>query len=172
MESPESGSRLGANVDRLLMAFAQSIHAKLRALRTLDLTPKQKARLLEAISDDIKKCTNFLVPEASRAALDRASSLGVQLSGQTWHDQHKFDPGRTIFHFEHMVPVSAIREACLKETSDQAIQAILKNRLRVVWILKDEDKELTRLGYRSNRLDPASSYLEAGIELVEPRVDL
>jgi hypothetical protein len=32
--------------------------------------------------------------------------------------------------------------------------------------LKDEDKRLTELGYRSNREDPVKAYWEAGIEIV------
>jgi hypothetical protein len=44
-----------ATFDQLLEPFAKSIHAKCTALNKLELREVQKARLLEAVSDDIKK---------------------------------------------------------------------------------------------------------------------
>jgi hypothetical protein len=35
----------------------------------------------------------------------------------------------------------------------------------VAWILKAEDRRLTSLGYRSERVDPDAAYREAGITL-------
>jgi len=51
--------------------------------------------------------------------------------------------------------------------SEEAILDVLKTRLRIAWILKTEDEELTRLGYRSMRADPEAAYREAKIELVK-----
>ena len=72
----------------------------------------------ESISDDIKKCSNFVPRSVSKGAQERAISLPgagpeVDLAAQSWHEQHAIDPDREIFHFEHMTPVSAVREACL-----------------------------------------------------------
>ena len=156
-----------ATIQELLLPFAQAIHAKAKAVRELvDLTSSQRARLLEAISDDIKKCTNFITPRASRAALCEAARLKVDLCSKNWHDQPRFDPGRKLFHFEHVLPVSVIRQECLAECSESAILEILQSRVRGAWVLKTEDSELTRLGYRSKRGDPESAYREAKIELV------
>ncbi len=121
---------------------------------------------LESISDDIKKCTNFILPEVSRAAFERARNLGVNLTDKCWHDQHKFDKGREIFHFEHVNPIVIIREACIGAPSPSAILEILLTRLRIAWILKEEDFKLTKLGYRSNRQDAEAAYREANIDLI------
>ena len=45
------------------------------------------------------------------------------------------------------------------------IEEILNTRIKVVWILKEEDKKLTELGFKNNRNDPRSAYLSAGIEM-------
>jgi hypothetical protein len=154
-----------APLTELLRPFARSISAKAKALKELTLTSTQQARLLESISDDIKKCSNFVAPEVSKAALEKADSIGIDLYCQNWHDQGRFDPGRVVFQWEHVVPVSAVREVCRKNPVEAAVTEALK-RIRVAWILKSEDVKLTRLGYRSNRPDPDAAYIHAGIELV------
>jgi hypothetical protein len=82
----------------------------------------------------------------------------------------RFDRGRAIFHFEHMVPVKAIRSACLNCKSVDEVLGVL-GRARVVWILKSENDELDRLGLRSDRSDPVAAYDQAGIVVVESPVD-
>ena len=155
-----------ADRETLLRPFASSIHAKASALRQLELATRERARVLESISDDIKKCTNFVRADVSERALDRARPLDVDLRTATWHDQPRFDPGRRVFHLEHIVPVSTIRHACLEAPSDSAVLEILATSLRVAWILKEEDSVLTHLGYRSRRQDPEAAYREAKISLV------
>lgn len=158
---------MATSLTRLLTPFAKSIHAKCEAHNdvSLELTVSQRARHRESISDDIKKCSNFVVPEVSEAAL--AVAIDVDLYAKNWHDQHFFDPGRENFHFEHVVPVSAIRERCLEAASDQDVLRVLEQEIRVAWILKAEDAELTRLGFRSKRECPDEAYLRAKIRLVK-----
>ncbi|OAI40709.1 hypothetical protein AYO40_04445 [Planctomycetaceae bacterium SCGC AG-212-D15] len=93
--------------------------------------------------------------------------MGVDLQTMTWHTQPKYDPGRAIFQWEHVNPVSSILEGCKQVTSEEAILHILKTRLRLAWILKRENEELTRLGYRSKRVDPEGAYRDAKIELLK-----
>jgi hypothetical protein len=155
-----------AKTNNIFKPFACSIRAKARALRENELTRSQRARLLESISDDIKKCTNFIAPEVSRAALKEATNIGIDLCLKSWHDQPRFDRGRKNFHLEHYIPVSDIRQECLDAKTELKILKTLKNRLRVVWILKSEDAKLTQLGFRSKRRDPKIAYRNAGIELV------
>ena len=158
-----------ATIDELLAPFARSIYVKAETLKSVPMTSSQRARLLESMSDNIKKCTNFVEPEVSQAALNEAELLQVDLPTQNWHDQPLFDAGRGIFHFEHIVPVSAIRGECYEQDSESGTFEILRRRLRVAWILKSEDAELTRLGFRSNRLDPDAAYRKAGISLVSTK---
>lgn len=155
----------------LLRPFALSIHAKVAAIRALELTADQRARVRESISDDIKKCTNFVSPRVSVAAMKAAArrKKKIDLWSRNWHNQGTFDRGRRVFHLEHFVPVSAIREACLGERSETGILELLRTRLQIVWILKAENAKLTKLGYRSRRPDPEAAYRAAGIEFAAPR---
>ncbi|HVT90299.1 MAG TPA: hypothetical protein VHD56_15715 [Tepidisphaeraceae bacterium] len=148
-------------------AFAASICVKFSAFERLSPgDTKARCRLLESISDDIKKCSNLTRPRISQKALDKCKALGIEnLQDKDWHDQPKFDPGRKIFRWEHFNPVSAIREKCHAK-SEQEIFEILKKGILVVWILKEEDKELTRQGRRIDRPDPEAAYRDAKIVIV------
>lgn len=152
--------------EAVLAAFAESIYAKAQVLRRTTLHPSHRARVREAISDDLKKVSNLLTPEVSRKALAEAERLGVDLFEKNWHDQPGFDGGRETFHLEHVRPVSALRERCLTAGSGTDVLDVLKTGLRVAWILKVEDDELTRRGYRSKRDDPDAAYRECEIELL------
>jgi len=58
-----------------------------------------------------------------------------------------------------------------KDFSREDIRKIV-NKHRVAWILKDEDRELTKLGYKSYRENPAEAYKQAGIKLNMPQEEL
>ncbi|WP_323751453.1 hypothetical protein [Marinobacter sp.] len=151
----------------LLLPFSQSIFAKAEALKKheVGLRPDHIARFRESISEDIKKCSNFVVPEVSDEAHHEATKRGLNLFEKNWHDQPAFDPGRKIFHLEHVQPVSAIRAMCLECDTEKEVHYTLQSHLRVAWILKKEDAELSRLGYRSKRKDPDAAYAHANIRL-------
>lgn len=152
----------------VLQAFASAILIKSRAVHALTKASSHRRRLLESISDDIKKLSNLRPHEVSVAAATEAEVLGIDLREQTWHDQSRFDAEREVFHVEHMVPVSALRELCLRCDDEEQVLSVLTTRLRVVWILKSEDAELTRLGFRHRRSDPEDAYRQAGIVIREP----
>lgn len=158
--------------DQLLRIFARSILSKVTALTNLDLTRNQRARLRKSITEDIRNCGGIIypevtAPEVSKAAQTEAERLGVTIHTKSWRDQNAFDRGRKIFHLEHVIPISSVQKDCEEAKSEEAILKILKTRLRIAWILKREDRELTRLGYRSKRLDPEGAYLAAKIELLK-----
>jgi hypothetical protein len=152
---------------QLLKPFAQAIRAKAIALRTLELTPQQRARLKESIGDDIRKATDLLTPAVSKAAHGRASRLGIDLCTQGWHGQPKFDAGRKVFHFEHCVTVAELRRLCMEQRSVRDVLRVLSTKPRTVWVLKEEDRRLTAQGHKSNRPDPLAAYRKAGIALLE-----
>jgi hypothetical protein len=161
-----------AVVNQLLELFARSIFAKVSALRSLELTQNQRKRLRSSITTEIRTCAGLLypevlAPEVSEAALREAETLGVNLCAHTWHSQSSFDSGRKMFHWEHVDPISCIQQACAVSACEEAVLEILKSRLRIAWILKREDRELTRLGFRSNRPDPDGAYRAAKIVLVK-----
>jgi hypothetical protein len=164
-----------AVIDQLLRLFARSIFAKAGALKALDLTLNQRRRLRWSITVEIRACggllyPEILTPEVSKAALEEAARMGVRICAHTWNSQSSFDAGRKVFHWEHVNPISCIQKACLEAGSEAAIQEILKTRLRIAWILKREDRELTRLGFRSKRQDPEGAYRAAKIVLVRPDI--
>ncbi len=148
------------------MVFAESIWVKSRAAREVDLGVRERRRLLESISEDIKKWTDLLPPAISVAAQVEAERRAIDLRVMGWHDQYRFDPGRQMFQWEHVLPVGHIRESCLVAGSATDVAHILGT-ARVAWILKEEDRRLTGLGYRSIRPDPETAYSEAGIELLQ-----
>lgn len=149
----------------IFIAFSHAIHAKAQVLRRPDLSVTARSRLREAISDDLKKVSNFLTPEISEAAMEEAEELGVDLYTKTWHDQPSFDAGREIFHLEHVRPVSFLRDECCKAETAEDVRRVLTTQLRVAWILKDEDRRLSAAGFRSRRPDPDGAYRGVGITL-------
>lgn len=152
----------------ILEGFANAIWAKVELLQSGILQERERRRVMESISDDIKKCTDLTPPRVSLAAREEARRREVDLDGMGWHDQPRFDPGRAIFHREHVIPVKTIRARCLDAESARPIVDALKS-AEVAWILKSEDRRLTQLGLRSNRPDPADAYRKAGIILEELR---
>ena len=161
-----------AVVDQLLQMFAGSIHAKVRALKSLDLTRNQRKRLQASITAEIRAgggllYPEVLAPEVSEAALQEAERRGVNICAQTWHSQLSFDAGREVFHWEHVDPISCIQKACKRAECEEDVLEVLRSRLRIAWILKREDRELTRLGFRSKRPDPEGAYRAAKIVLIK-----
>jgi hypothetical protein len=148
-----------AVVDELLQLFARSIFAKAAALRSLDPKPNHRRRLRSTITAEIRACGGLLYPEVlkpevSEAAFREAELIPVDLRAQTWHSQSRFDRGRRVFHREHVDPISCIQEACEGAESEQAVLEFLRTRLRIAWILKREDRELTRLGFQATARIP------------------
>jgi hypothetical protein len=164
-------SPAGISFDVIARGFADSVVAK-RRLLDLALTPAQRSAVLASVSEDIRKLCDvgmptLIVPLVSAAARVRADTIGVDLCRQSWHAQPRFDRGRSVFHAEHITPVRALREMCLSAPSAEALTRSLSQAIRIAWILKEEDRRLTELGYRATRPDPDAAYRDAGIELVE-----
>jgi hypothetical protein len=163
--APRSGLGYSDVIRRkLLSAFAQAIWAKAQAMRELGAVTLARRRLLESLSYDIRKYSDLVPPVVSLAAQAEAARLGVDLRQMGWHDQHRFDPGRRIFHWEHVHTVSSISSLCLEASSATQIEEHLE-KVRVAWILKAEDLRLTALGFRSSRPDADAAYRAAGIVL-------
>jgi hypothetical protein len=153
--------------DQLRHAFAVAMFAKVEAIRSLDLTKRQRARLRESIASDVRKACDILATvQVSEAANQEALSLGLRLQDKDWHHQPKFDPDRARFHLEHVQTVSAVCEAVCEQPSMEGVLEVLKQNLRVAWILKAEDQRLTALGFRHKRPDPDAAYWAAGIHLL------
>lgn len=161
-------------METLFPIFAESISCKVSGLRQLgpNVSAGQKSRLLESISDDIRKCTDLIPVHVSQAAKSKAEKLKphIDLFRETWHSQPRFDKGRKIFQYEHVVPVSSVRDSCLQAQDTGDVLKILTTRLKVAWILKTENARLAKLGYAVRRPDPEAAYHQAGIDLIPPTI--
>lgn len=171
--SPTKGQRVTEPLafDDVAVPFAAGFLAKRVLLGESRLDRRQMARVSESLSDDLKKLCDVVTPEikrplVSRGARDAARKIDVDLCRQVWHGQLRFDPERSTFHLEHVVPIKQLRQLCLDARSARDIVTQLERHVRVAWILKSENRELTRLGYSHNRPDPDAAYREAGIELL------
>lgn len=159
----------------LVEPFAAGLLHKCRALHELGLNAHQRSRLREAISIDLRKLCDILVPAArppriSEAANAVASSMGVDLRNTTWHSQKKVDGYRT-FTYEHMTPINWFVSEIGKATSPEEVLNIIDQNMWISWVTKEEDAELRRLGYASARPNPASAYKDAGITLLPAEAD-
>lgn len=155
----------------IFATFAAAIYAKAKLMREHGLDEVATARVRESISDDLKKLSNFVRPAVSveaKAAADKLHVAPVNLFTKTWHDQPTFDKKRRLFHLEHVCPVSNLRDECCKAGTPDEVLGIITAKLRVAWILKEEDARLTRLGYRVTRPDPEAAYEAAKIKLLHP----
>ncbi|QSR30775.1 hypothetical protein CFI00_09775 [Nocardioides sp. S5] len=162
----------------LVEPFAAGLLHKCHALLDLDLNSHQRSRLREAISIDLRKMCDILVPAArppriSEAANAIAATMGVDLRTATWHSQKKID-GYKTFTYEHMTPVNWFVSKIGEATSPEEVLGIIDQHMWITWVTKEEDAELRRLGYSSTRPNPASAYEDAGVALlpVEPDPDL
>jgi hypothetical protein len=129
-------------------------------------SPPLKAHYFLTLKWMARDLERFVTPRVSRAAQDRANQMDIgDLSRLRWIDQpvKMRDPGRKIFHWEHIVPTSDIARRIV--TMDQPNVADITSILMiagVAWILKAENTKLPLNG----RADPLLSYAEAGIELL------
>jgi hypothetical protein len=154
-------------------AYGRSAYVKARLLRGADLSSAQRAAVRRAINKDVRHFGDLVIPDllrplTSRAAVDAARDLGVDLCRQTWASQLSFDTGRASgkFHLEHVVPVDMqVDEIIAATTAAGAGQVLLAS--RVAWILKVENARLTDGGHSRRRPNPDAAYEGAGIELVD-----
>lgn len=154
------------------LAFAHAFAAKASLIQEYELTGTQSSRLMESLSIDLRKFCDITVPamrrpEVSIAALRSANELGIDLCQVAWHQQVGFDPGRRVFHCEHVVPIRSLREACRAARSPDEIVDVLDQQVRIAWILKEEDRRLTAAGFAFHRADPEAAYRQVGIELTQ-----
>ena len=156
-----------SNLNIIKETFSKTIFLKATLLKEVNLSKREISRIKESITDEIRKYTDLINPLVSRMALARAKEKGIELEKIGWHDQTKYDKKREVFHLEHFYTVKSIRDLCINANTTQEVDIILTKNAKTIWILKEEDNRLTKLGYRSERDDPYKAYEEAGIEIIE-----
>jgi hypothetical protein len=133
-------------------------------------TISDKRHLKASIVFKIRMAGTYQPRTASVNAQKRADELGIgDLRRFDWGDQpsRMKDPGRKIFHFEHVNPLNNIVESILKSKCETAIRSHIM-KIKIAWILKEEDRLLTKgIGgsWRSKRPDDA--YERLNIQLVD-----
>lgn len=133
-------------------------------------TISDKRHLKPSIVFKIRMAGTYQPRTASVNAQKRADELGIgDLRRFDWGDQpsRMKDPGRKIFHFEHVNPLNNIVESILKSKCETAIRSHIM-KIKIAWILKEEDRLLTKgIGgsWRSKRPDDA--YERLNIQLVD-----
>jgi hypothetical protein len=155
----------GNDGTEFIEAFSKAIFTKCEFLNSNKENNRSRKRMLESVTQDIRKVTDLCIPEASCAAAAVFRRMKVEYRSLTWQAQPKFDEGRKTFILEHYWPVVYIRSELLSCTNWEAVRDVLRDRPRLVWILREENRKLNQLGYSRNRPDPAKAYEEAGIEI-------
>jgi len=174
-ENPVARQQEYEAFESLARPFAVAFSAKRTLLGdAVKLSSPQRSRVLESMSDDLRKLSDVIIgelrpAEVSEKAKIEAGEIDIDipfdLHVQTWHTQPNFDPGRTKFMFEHLTPVNALREACTAVDDLDAVIGHLWRHMRCAWILKSENVRLSELGYGNRRPKPLAAYAEAGIQL-------
>lgn len=126
----------------------------------------QMYHLRHIIDRCFRQTCDFMPAHASKKAIAYCTQHGLgDIFTLRWTDQLKFErqSSRKTCRLiqEHKIPVSdlvrRVRNAKTKEDAQKIFEL-----QEIVWILKEEDKELPR----TNRPDSDKTYTEAGIEIV------
>ena len=120
---------------------------------------------------------SFSRPLASKKAFDYFyEKTGQDIRDFGWDDTVKDKNGQRFLvrkdcMHEHMIPSSMIEKMLMKEFKQgtltiEKVKDIISKQ-RICWILREEDEELDRRGYRSYRANPMDAYMDVGIELYD-----
>jgi hypothetical protein len=162
----------------IMIAFANAISALCLELINSKPSIRERRILNSTISDILKKIGDLHPSGASVAAYNKFQEISkkypedISIAGDirnlTWQQQPKYDDGRKIFHREHMIPISSLRQKCIEGPEVETVLQIIQKEIKIVWILKTEDSELSKNGHRHKRPDPKGAYKKAGITLMKP----
>jgi hypothetical protein len=123
---------------------------------------KERSAIKCGIKMLIRKTEFGVKPLWSKSAMIYAQENNIPLDLE-WKNQPKYDPGRKNLLMEHKNPVEEIWLKLLE--SPENIFDTLKSHHVLVWVTREEDKRLNKLGYRSKRPDSNKAYKEAGIQI-------
>lgn len=102
--------------------------------------------------------------KVSVKAKQLAEERGIDLTKMSWYNQPSMDKKRELFVYEHKDPINMVASKIINNPDD--IISILE-KTETVWVTREEDIELTRLGYWKNRPDPDLAYKEANIIIID-----
>lgn len=154
--SPEITKQLAPQFEALLRAYHDTARRDVRIW------------LSSLLGHACRELEDFIEPKVSVKAQERARQMGLG-DLRRFHYDHQDtkmkDPNRRVFHWEHFVPVSLLKRRlmALPDPSAAAILPVLAI-AEIAWIVKEEDAELRRLGFGSDREDPVAAYSAAKIE--------
>jgi hypothetical protein len=163
--------------------FAETMWCKVKRMQKLKSEGKESSnvykKVREALSDDLKKFTDqSYTPYASVNAYSMFKELEMgHIFEHTWHSMGSGkilkalgQKGRDVFHFEHLQPHSEyIDKFLINCTDSHDVYRSLQDYPGVCWITKEEDRLISSLGHRSNRLEEGGwreVYKKANIQTV------
>ena len=153
-----------------MTTFAKAIVPLAEKINDAATSEREQKVLKQTISDILKKAGDLHPSGCSQAAFDAYIATGAagDIRDRTWHQQHSFDPGRHIFIREHCETVRSLRNMCIADTTLDGILCVLVEKIRIVWVLKEEDRLLTQNGHRTQRHNWRAAYNDAGIVVIPP----
>lgn len=128
--------------------------------------PVDRKHMRIQLSKSIRNATDHpdFALYTSANARSLAAEKGIDLSKMTYGNQpqKRFDPGRMLFAYGHMVPVKNLMYDIIDEP--HRTEELLRS-AKIVWVTRAENDRLNELGYAHERPDPHKCYKEAGIKL-------
>jgi hypothetical protein len=149
--------------------ISKAIYCLVKAIT--DSNDSQQIKALNNATTQLLQVAGNIHPSGVSIAAKKLAKLkGINdLREFHWHEQNKFDKGRKLFHLEHYVTISCLRAECMAAKNEDEVLHIITKRIRLYWILKKEDKRLTKNGHRINRPNPKEAYKKANIKTIKPK---
>lgn len=146
------------------------INEAINSIIALKGTISEKRLLKYMIDRLLRMAGTYQTRTASVNAQKQADELGIgDLRKFDWGDQpvRMKDPGRKLFHFEHITPMNNIVESILESNCETAIKSHIM-KIKIAWILKEEDRLLTKgIGGSWKSKRPSDAYMRLNIQLID-----
>ncbi len=125
-------------VEDVARPFAEALQALATGYNALSesLQAKQRTAWRGGMAQLVRKYHDIVIPAyssvlVSEAALHAARQRQIDLYRMDWSQQPRFDPGRTVFHLEHVVTVATVVQRCLVGSEQDIFQTLTSQALQV-----------------------------------------
>ena len=123
---------------------------------------KQTKTLISYFWNTLEPINGILVSEKAAELAMNEWGLSVDfLKSMHWGQQTKYDAGRKLLHWEHMMTRKNLTELTIEGVDP--IELLSKH--QICWITKEEDATLNKIA-KSDRPNPYSVYESANINLI------
>ena len=119
----------------------------------------------KSLKKSIRRCFQYYSESLPRLISQRAYDYNKSHNNIDLQTIDAFNRKRGEMVLEHTTPIMTFIDYLISLPNDKLEEEIL-NYSGCCWIIKDEDKELTKLGFRTKRNNWKESYKSAGIVLI------